>query len=149
MCPLCTVSIVAGLGISQLLGIDDTVSAIWIGGVILSFSFITVSWIHKKWPNWKFGISIYWKLIVIAMTYSFVLIPLKLDHKIGIMRNTILGVDKIVFGVVVGSMALLAGTWADNYQRKKFKKIFFPYQRVVFPILSLILASAVFYFLTK
>ena len=58
MCPLCTVTVVAGLGISRLLGIDDVVSAIWIGALILSLSFVTIAWIAKKWPklrieNWE------------------------------------------------------------------------------------------------
>jgi hypothetical protein len=149
MCPICTVTVVAGLGISRLLGIDDLVSSIWIGAFILSFSFITITWIIKKWPNWKFGASIYWKLIVIVSMYLFVLIPLKLSGVIGIYRNTFLGIDKIIFGIVVGSAGLLVGAFADKYQRTKFKKIFFPFQKVIFPVVALIILSVVFYYITK
>ena len=148
MCPICTVTVVAGLGISRLLGIDDLVSSIWIGAFILSFSFITIAWITKKWPNWKFGNGVYWKLIVIVSMYLFVLIPLYLSHVIGIYRNTILGIDKIIFGVTIGSLTLLLGAWADKYQRVKFKKIFFPFQKVIFPVVALIILSVVFYYVT-
>ena len=148
MCPICTVTVIAGLGISRLLGIDDIVSSIWIGGLILSLSFITIDWVHKKWPNWKFGIGIYWKLIVIVLMYLFVLIPLTLDGTIGIYRNTILGIDKIIFGIVIGSLGLLAGGLLDKYQRVKFKKIFFPFQKVIFPVVALIILSVVFYYVT-
>ena len=146
MCPVCAVTVIAGLGISRLLGIDDLITSIWIGGLILSLSFITIDWIKKKWPKLN---PKYYRFPTFVLMYLFVLVPLKLDHIIGIYRNTIWGVDKIIFGIIVGSVALLTGAWADMYQRKKFKKIFFPFQKVVFPILALVLISLVFYFLTR
>ena len=141
MCPVCTVTVIAGLGISRLLGIDDLVTAIWIGGLILSLSFITINWISKKWPKLK---SKYYYFPTFVLMYLFVLIPLKLDGTIGIVRNTMWGVDKIILGITIGSAALLLGALVDKYQRVKFKKIFFPYQKVVFPVLALIISSLVF-----
>lgn len=146
MCPICTVTVIAGLGISRLLGIDDIVSSIWIGGLILSLSFITIAWIAKKWPHLPFT---FYRLPTIVLMYLFVLIPLKLDHIIGIYRNTLWGIDKVILGIAVGSITLLLGALADKYQRVKFKKIFFPFQKVVFPIVCLILVSVVFYLITK
>ncbi len=146
MCPVCTVTVIAGLGISRLLGIDDVISAIWIGALVLSLSFITDSWIGKKWPKLHTTYSI-WPIAILM--YLFVLIPLKLDGTIGIIRNTILGIDKIIFGIFVGSITLLTGALLDKLQRKKFPKIFFPYQKVVFPVALLILISVVFYLITK
>jgi hypothetical protein len=146
MCPVCTVGVVAGLGISRLLGIDDVVSAIWIGAFILSFSFITNDWIAGKWP--KFNPKYYYFPMFVLM-YLFVLIPLRLNGTIGIIGNSLWGVDKIVLGIIVGSLTLLLGGYADKYQRKKFKKIFFNFQKVVFPIVALIILSVVFYYITK
>ncbi len=146
MCPVCTVGVVAGLGISRLLGIDDVVSAIWIGAFIVSFSFITNGWIAKKWPLLPFN---FYFLPTFVLMYLFVFIPLKLNGTIGILGNTLWGIDKIVLGIITGSIALLAGGYADKYQRKKFKKIFFNFQKVVFPIVLLILVSSVFYSITK
>jgi len=146
MCPVCTVGVVAGLGISRLLGIDDVVSAIWIGAFIISFSFITNDWIVKKWPKLT---SKYYYFPTFVLMYLFVLIPLKLNGTIGIVGNSLWGVDKIVLGIIVGSLTLLFGGYADKYQRKKFKKIFFNFQKVVFPIVALIILSVVFYYITK
>lgn len=146
MCPICTVTVIAGLGISRLLGIDDVVTAIWIGGFILSFSFVTIEWINKKWPSLPFN---FYFLPTFVLMYLFILIPFKLNHTIGIVRNTLWGIDKIILGMTIGSVIFLIGVWADKFQRKKFKKIFFPFQKVVFPVLALIIASAVFYFVTK
>jgi hypothetical protein len=146
MCPVCTVTVIAGLGISRLLGIDDLITSLWIGGFVLSFSFITINWITKKWPKLK---QKYYYFPTIILMYLFVLIPLKLDHVIGIKLNTIWGIDKIIFGIFVGSVVFLIGVWADKYQRKKFKKTFFPFQKVAFPVLALFVTSLVFYFVTK
>lgn len=146
MCPVCTVTVAAGLGISRLLGIDDTVTSIWIGGFILSFTFVTLSWIDKKWP--KLNIN-NWRLAFTALMYALVLVPLKLSGAIGIYKNKLWGVDKILLGTLIGSIAFIIGVWADKYQRVKFRKIFFPFQKVAFPVLCLIISSLVFYFLTK
>lgn len=146
MCPVCTVTVIAGLGLSRLLGIDDVITSLWIGGFILSFSFVTISWIHKKWPKL---IANYYSLPTIVLMYLFVLVPFKLDGTIGIIRNTLFGIDKVLLGIFVGSVVFLIGVWADRFQRRKFPKIFFPFQKVVFPVLSLTVASLVFYFVTK
>jgi len=50
VCPVCTVAVGAGLGFSRYLGIDDTISGIWIGGLMVSISFWTIDWMKtKKW----------------------------------------------------------------------------------------------------
>ena len=145
MCPVCTVTVIAGLGLSRILGIDDLITSIWIGGFILSFSFVTINWINKKWP--KLSISDY-KFIIIVLMYLLVLIPLKLNGAIGIARNTLWGIDKILFGTAVGSIVFLIGIWADKKVRKIKGKQLFIYQKVVFPVLALILASVVGFILT-
>ena len=146
MCPVCTVTVIAGLGISRLLGIDDLITSLWIGGFILSFSFITIAWIGKKWPKLK---SKYYYFPTFILMYLFVLVPLILNHTIGIIRNTIWGIDKIVFGIIAGSLVFIIGIWADKKVRKIKGKQLFIYQKVVFPVLALIILSFVFYFVKK
>lgn len=146
MCPVCTVTVIAGLGISRLLGIDDLITSIWIGGFILSFSFITINWIDKKWP--KLSINKY-QFPIIVLMYLLVLVPLKLNGSIGIAQNAFWGIDKILLGTVVGSVFFLIGIFADKKERVVRKKVLFPFQKVVFPVLGLIISSIVFYFLLK
>jgi hypothetical protein len=161
MCPVCTVTVIAGLGISRFLGIDDLITSIWIGAFILSLSFITIDWIEKsKWREkiykhvckFKCGMTEnqalkFWTILIM---YALVFVPLFFTHTIGLVRNTLWGIDKIVLGTVVGSVVFLIGAWADKRVRKmRDGKQFFIFQKVVFPVVSLILASVVFYFLTK
>ena len=49
MCPLCTVAVTAGLGLSRFLGIDDAISGLWIGGIIVSTSYWFSEWLKKKY----------------------------------------------------------------------------------------------------
>lgn len=146
MCPVCTVTVVAGLSISRLLGIDDAVTSLWIGAFILSFSFITIDWIEKKWPKIKIK---RFTVPVIALMYALVLIPLYLNHSIGIPGNTLWGIDKIILGTVVGSALFLLGAWADKKVRRLRGSQIFKFQKVVFPVFVIIIASAIFLFLTK
>jgi len=92
MCPICTVTVIAGLGISRLLGIDDLITSLWIGAFILSFSFVTVDWLKKRKWFASFNSSSVKQFIsptVIVLMYLLVLIPLKLNHSIGIALNRI------------------------------------------------------------
>jgi hypothetical protein len=152
VCPVCTVAVIAGLGVSRALGIDDIVTSIWIGGLILSASFWLIDWVKKKgWigkiKNEKTQLLI--NYLIIIFMYLLVLIPLKLDHAIGIALNRLWGIDKIVLGIAIGSVAFLAGMWTDRKVRKIKGKQLFIYQKVVFPVLALIISSALFFFITK
>jgi len=86
---------------------------------------------------------------MIILMYLLVLIPLKLDHSIGILRNRLWGIDKVILGTAIGSIAFLTGMWVDRKIKKVKGKQLFIYQKVVFPVLGLIISSLVFYFVTK
>ena len=82
--------------------------------------------------------------------YLFVLIPMKLDHMIGIALNKLWGIDKIILGVFAGSIVFLIGIWADKKARKMHGgKQFFIFQKVVFPVLALLITSLIFFFITR
>ncbi len=161
VCPVCTVAVVAGLGISRALGIDDTVTSIWIGGLILSSAFWTIDWIEKsKFKEKVFAFACKVKcgvtekqsltFYVTLAYYLLVFIPLILDHTIGKTLNTFWGVDKILLGTAIGSVVFLIGISLDKLVRKvRDGKQLFHFQKVVFPVSMLIISSLIFYILTK
>jgi len=53
VCPVCTITVGAGIGLSRWLGIDDTITGLWIGGLIVSLTIWTIDWLHKKEINFK------------------------------------------------------------------------------------------------
>jgi len=145
VCPVCTIAVAGGLGISRTLGVDDTVTSVWIGGIILSSSFWLVDWLSKKEKYKK--LANIWAIAVLM--YAIVLIPLYLSKIIGLPLNTLWGIDKILLGTAVGSVVFLKGIYLDKLQRRKFGKQFFKFQKVVFPVLALVLASFIFYIIAK
>jgi hypothetical protein len=147
VCPLCTAAVGAGLGFSRWLGIDDAVTSIWIGGMLASVSFWTISWLGKKRFNFleKFKEN-HITFLSFAFWYSLTLVPLWLTGIIGHPFNTILGMDKILFGTAAGSLVFLVGMWADKRMRKIRGKQLFVYQKVVFPVVSLVIISLVIYY---
>jgi len=144
VCPVCTVAVVAGLGLSRYLGIDDTISGVWIGGLILSVSFWLSNWLKKKNINIH-----YLTLIAIFITYLLIFIPLQAAGITGHPLNKLWGIDKLFLGSIMGSAVFLIGVVADKIQRKIKGKQFFPFQKVVFPVLSLIIMSIIFSLITK
>ena len=145
VCPLCVVAVGAGLGFSRWLGVDDVVSSIWIGALLASLSMWTVIWMNKK--NWGFK---YDKIIVLVLYYVLVLLPLYYADIAGHPLNKIFGIDKIVFGALLGSFVFLGSLWLHDFLKTKNQgKSFFQYQKVAVPVLVLLITSLIFYYLLK
>lgn len=145
VCPVCTVAVGAGLGISRWIGIDDSVTGIWIGGLILSSGLWLADWINKK--SWKIP---YKKIVSVGLFFLFVIPPLYWGKIIGLPNNTLWGVDKILLGTIIGSTVFLLGVWLDKWLRTtNTGKVYIYYQKVIIPVLLLSIASFVFYQITN
>jgi hypothetical protein len=142
VCPLCAIAAAGGLEISRLLGIDDLITGVWIGGLIVSLGLWMADWFKKK--NWLkplmrelISLSIFY-LLTIPFLFSFRLV--------GIPGNTFFGIDKVIFGVVIGSAVFFAGVFVDHLIRKcNHGKVLFFYQKVLIPVGLLALVSLIFY----
>lgn len=146
VCPVCTAAVVAGLGLSRWLGVDDSVSGIWIGGGLLSSSLWFFSWIIKKYPRLD---SKLYKYLTVILTYALIIIPLVWSGVIGHPFNKLWGIDRLIVGVGLGSAAFLFGVWADKKIRKIKGGQLFTYQKVVFPISALIITGVLLFFAVK
>lgn len=139
VCPVCTVAVAGGLGLSRYFGIDDSIIGIWSGGLMVSLTLWTIDWLlKKKWMVSKFFVFLFW----VGITYP----PLFWAGIIGHPFNRILGIDKLVFGSVLGFFAFLLGVWGDKKVREIKGKQMFAFQKVVFPVIALTILSLVLYF---
>ncbi len=144
-CPVCTVAAVGGLGLTRWIGIDDTVSGIWLGGITVAVSIWTFEWLEKK--KWIFP---YHRAIVTLGYYALLVAPLYFYDIIGHPLNKFIGVDKILLGVIFGSAFFYGAGYLYQWMKKNNNnKPHFPYEKVVLPIFTLIILSVIFYFLTK
>lgn len=146
VCPVCTVAIAGGLGLSRWLGIDDTISGLWVGGLILSSSFWLFDWLSKKGSSFH---TTYYLLLTTVFMYAFVLVPFWLGKIIGHPFNKIFGIDKLIFGTAVGSLVFLAAIFLDKKVRQIKGKQLFNYQKVILPTGFLAIISLILYFVIR
>lgn len=141
VCPICTIAVAGGLGISRMLGIDDVITGVWIGGLIISTGMWTADFTKKrKWP------IPHSELLSIIGYYLLVLVPLYWSDFIGLPGNTLGGVDKIILGTAIGSFMFIVGMWLDKYLRKiNDGKVFVYFQKVLLPVSMLTITSVVLY----
>ncbi|MBU0546142.1 hypothetical protein KKA13_02710 [Patescibacteria group bacterium] len=145
VCPVCTIAVGAGVGFSRYLGIDDTISGVWIGGLTVSLIMWTINWFKKKSINFK-----YREAITAIGYYLLIVAPLHYIDIIGHPLNKICGIDKILVGVFVGSVFFFGFERLYIYLKKKNgDKAHFPFEKVVLPVSPLVAWSIIFYFLTK
>ncbi len=145
ICPLCTVAVGAGVGFSRSLGIDDVIVGLWVGGLLVSSSMWMYEWLKTK-KIVKKGTEKWWVVGVAVLMYALVLIPLKFSGIIGHPLNTMLGLDKVLLGVLIGSVVFFASGRLHFYLKSMNKeKVYFPYQKVVIPVGALWLTTILLY----
>ncbi len=165
VCPVCTVAVGAGLGLAEYLGIDDTISGLWIGALIVSMSIWTINWLNKKLSfeeplpsRREGGKSLVFKkkpsfgktirdISIFLIYYTIVILPL---WKKGFIAknplNTVCGIDKLLFGIILGSALFAAGVILHNEERKRNdNKSYFKGQKIAFVIVPLAIASLILY----
>jgi hypothetical protein len=144
VCPMCTFAVGAGIGLAQYFGIDDTITGIWIGGLIVSLIAWTIYWFDQK------NICFYGRKILITIFYYFITIaPLYTYNIMGHVLNKFLGIDKILLGIIIGSVVFFSSILFSNYLKiKNSNRAYFPFQKVIIPVLSLCFLSIFFCFLT-
>ena len=126
-------------------GIDDTVTGVWVGGLIVSMIIWTIDWLKKK--KWIF---MRMELLISFGYFLLVVTPLYSSGIIGQLYNTLWGIDKLIVGIIFGAI----GFWliATLYNRMKARNnghANFPFQKVVMPLAALTIISVCFYFITK
>ncbi|HAI73938.1 MAG TPA: hypothetical protein DCS28_01470 [Candidatus Moranbacteria bacterium] len=144
-CPVCVVAVGAGLELSHYLGIDDTITGLWIGALLFSLSIWTLDWLKKK--KYKLAGK---NFLVFFTFYSLTILPLYWSKLIGQPMHSLWGIDKLVLGIFFGSIVFFLGGMLNLFLKKKNdEKVYFPFQKVVIPVGLLFLLSFIFYFLTK
>lgn len=143
MCPVCTVAIGAGLGVSRVLGIDDFTTSIWMGGLVVSTINWILSWLEKrKIKSAKVTVATY------LVMYALVFIPLWMSGTIGVKGNFLFGIDKVLLGIIVGTVFFIIGMLIHNSLKKKNNSVnYIPFQKVVLPISFIWIATLIAYYI--
>jgi hypothetical protein len=147
VCPVCTVAVGAGIGLSRWFGIDDSITGIWLGGFLLSISLWTIDWLDKK--KIKFFLK---KSLVILAYYLLAIVPLYYSK---IIANPLAFVcscasDKLILGTIEGTAVFFfAAKLYEFLKQRNNGHAHFPYEKVAFPVAFLLVFTIIFYLLTK
>jgi hypothetical protein len=142
VCPVCTVAVGAGLGLAEYFGIDDSISGLWIGALIVSMSLWTINWLNGKNIRFKGR-----KILIFLAYYAIIILPLYWKGKLGHPLNRLCGIDKLLFGIILGSILFAATIPLHAYLRKINEgKSYFKGQKIAIPVAILLLASVVLYY---
>jgi hypothetical protein len=141
VCPVCTIAVAGGVGLCRFLGIDDLISGAWIGALLFSLFLWTIEWLDKRKIKFLFR-----KPLVFVFWYGLTIFPLMKIGIIGHPQNKFFGIDKLVFGIFSGTIVFLLSILFEDYLRKKNQgKAYFKFQKVLIPILFLIVLSLIFW----
>jgi len=145
VCPVCTVAVGAGLGLSRVIGIDDSVTGVWIGALVLSSGLWIADWIKRK--KWKIPFSEFISTLIMLI---FVIPPLYWSKMIGLSGNTLWGIDKIILGILIGSIIFILGVFFDKWLRATNNgKVYIYFQKVIIPLFLLSIISFILYLITN
>ncbi len=137
-CPLCVAGTGAGLVLSRWLGIDDSISGVWIAAFLGAISLWFANTLKKKYLPFQ-DLAIYLGVFG-ATLWSFYAFNLIDDH-----AGLIMGVPKLTFGIVTGGIVFYLMEAGNALLKKKRGKVLFAYQPIVFSLAAMLVLSAAIY----
>lgn len=143
VCPVCTLAVAGGIGILESWGVDSAIIGIWLGALIVSLIAWTIDWFNRKNIHFLFR-----KILIIIFYYAITIWPLYHWGYMGGENPVIFGMDRIFFGVILGTILFILAVLSDIYLRKINEDIvMIKYQKVLIPLAYLIIASIILFLL--
>ena len=137
-CAVCTVAIGASVGIARKLGIEDSIVGLWAGALLTLLGYWTIIFFDKR--NWHFfGRNFLLMLISVGMI-GFIYIS-EVSYQPRIIWQ-IFYLDPILFSSMLGMLIYIYSQ--KFYQWMKMKNdghAHFPFEKVVLPLILLLLTS--------
>ncbi len=156
-CPLCTAGAVAGIGTARYLGVDDSIVGLFLGAFIVSTALWFNKWLVKKKVKIPFQ-----EVVLVLLSFALLAVPL---YTAGIITNFemvksmpehhsmlgmgIYGIDKLLFGMITGTLFVWGAFSFSDYLKKKKGKVLYPYQGLSFMFIILVVLSLTFWLITK
>lgn len=139
-CPLCVAGAGVGLSLSRYLGIDDSITGIWMAAFLGAMSLWLTNSLKKKYvPLQSTVIYVATFVLTIISFYRFGLVN---EH-----NGLLLNLPKLIFGMLVGGIIFYLVDIISGFIKRKRGSVLFPYQGVVFSLGSMILTSAAIFIL--
>ncbi len=133
--------LIGGMALARWLGVSDLVLGLWIGALIVSATVVTVKWLAKYGKDFNGSFSTIF-LLTIAITAFSVRKQLVWSGP-----GLVLGLPPVVAGIVSGALTIFA---IDAVNKRIIArhdgKVYFPYQKLVAPLVGVIVVSLIVHF---
>lgn len=144
-CAVCTIAVGAGVGLARWLKIDDRITGLWVGALIASLIAWTIHYLDKKNIHFKGR-----KILTVILWYGLTIVPFFFTGMIGNPLNTFWGIDKLLFGIILGTIIFIGANLLLNYLKKKNGgKPYFHLQKAIVPVSFLAIASLITYLIIR
>jgi hypothetical protein len=142
-CPLCVAGAAAGITLTRWVGVDDSITGVWIAALLGAMSFWAEKWVSKKMNVKRMDIlrPLLYVSILLSTIWSFY------QFNLVVRMSQIFGLDKLTFGMLAGSVLFYVIDMINDSIIKKNGKVFFPYQRLIVSLGSMIILSLLIYIL--
>ena len=130
-CPLCVAGAVAGVTVTRWIGVDDSITGVWIAALLGAVSFWTHTAVRRK-VKIPYGKELIYVIIFALTIWSFY------KFQLVIRMSQIFGLDKLTFGILTGGALFYL---VDLIKIKHY----FNYQRIVISLGSMAILSLVIY----
>jgi hypothetical protein len=150
VCPICTLAVAAGVGVLEGYGFDRIIIGLWFGALIVSSIAWMIDWTNRKNIHFLFK-----KILIILSFYAIFIVPLYYLKSgettiMGSGIREVLGIDRILFGVILGTIIFIAAIFANNYLKKiNDGKVMIYWQKIIIPVVFLIITSIITWLLIK
>jgi hypothetical protein len=142
MCgPLCPIGLIGGMALARWLGVSDLVLGLWIGALIVSVTVVTVKWLAKYGKDFK---GSFWTILVLTIAITAFSVKGQL---VWTGPGLILGLPPVVAGILFGSLLIYVIDVVNKALiAKNADKVFFPYQKLVAPVVGVLAVSLIVHF---
>lgn len=142
-CPLCVAGAAAGITLSRWIGVDDSITGLWMAALLGAISFWSYSVLVRKIkrPDWTILKPTLYLAIFASTLWSFY------KFNLVVRMEKMYGLDKLTFGIIVGGVAFYLIDTINDMIMKIHGRSLFPYQRIVFSLGIILILSVIDYIL--
>ena len=139
-CPVCTIAIGASLEVARRYGVDDSIVGVWAGALLALLGYWLILWFQKK--NWNFPARNLVLMVLSVGMVGFMYIS-EMPY-----RPQVIGIfylDPFLFSTILGALVFIySSKFYDWMKAHNGGHAHFPFEKVVVPVLSLVLLCVYF-----
>lgn len=138
-CPLCVAGAAVGVSLARYVGVDDSITGIWIGALLGALSFWLFNWLVSKKVKFIAENKLFFKPGIYSLVWGATLWSFY-KFQLIIRMTQIFGFDKLTFGMIIGGIAFYI---IDSIKLKHY----FNYQKIIISLGSMTILSLLMYIL--